>query len=152
MPSLSSPAQHSQWRWSAAVFLLANATIHLYLAPMHLTEAPYIGALFIALSTACLILAMLLTFLDNAMVWAATGVVSVLALIAFLASRTVGLPQLDDDIGNWTDPLGYLNLAVEVLTVAVATAALRPRRLRARRRRFPSMQGSGLFRFTGRGS
>jgi hypothetical protein len=141
MSYLSRPARHSQWRWPAAVFLLVNATIHLYLAPMHLMAAPYIGVLFIALSAACIILAVLLTFLDNASVWAATGAVSLLALIAFLASRTVGLPQIGDDIGNWTEPLGYPNMLAEVLTIAVAVAVMRSRRRRMPDRHSLSIRG-----------
>lgn len=124
MPHLLDPARHSRWRWPTALFLLANAAIHLHLAPMHLMEAPYIGALFIALSTACIILAVLLIFLDNTLVWASTGSLSLLALIAFLTSRTIGLPQIRDDIGNWTDPLGYPNMVVETLTVAITVAVL----------------------------
>jgi hypothetical protein len=130
---LWSPAQHSPWRWPAALFLLVNAAIHLYLAPMHLIEAPYIGALFIALSTACIVLAVLLSLLDNILVWVTAGTMSLLALMAFLISRTVGLPQISDDIGNWTDPLGYPNMAVEVLTIIVTTAVLRSERLRSPR-------------------
>ncbi|MEO8906731.1 MAG: hypothetical protein ABI310_01515 [Microbacteriaceae bacterium] len=125
MSHLSSPAEHSPLRWPAAVFLLANAAIHIDLAPMHLIEAPYIGALFVALSAACITLAILLIVRDNALVWAATGATSLLALIAFLISRTVGLPQIADDIGNWSDPLGYWNIAVEILAVVVAIAVLR---------------------------
>jgi hypothetical protein len=141
MPHLLGPAQHSQWRWPATLFLLVNAAIHLYLAPMHLIEAPYIGALFIALSAACIILAVLLTFLDNTLVWTATGTISLLALIAFLISRTIGLPQIGDDIGNWTDPLGYPNMVVEILTVTVAIAVLRSWRLRTPGRRSGSTRG-----------
>ncbi|MEO6944520.1 MAG: hypothetical protein ABI053_07400 [Lacisediminihabitans sp.] len=107
------------------MFLLANAVIHLYLAPMHLMEAPYIGVLFIMLSAACIVLAALLAVHDNAVVWTVTGAVSLLALIAFVVSRTVGLPQIGDDIGNWTEPLGYPNMVIEVLTIAVAVVAMK---------------------------
>ncbi|MEO6942287.1 MAG: hypothetical protein ABI124_04610 [Terrimesophilobacter sp.] len=124
MSYLSNPAQHSPWRWLAIVLLLVNAAIHVNLTPMHLMEAPYIGLLFIVLSAACVILAALLAFRDNELVWMATGALSALALIAFLASRTVGLPQIDDDIGNWTEPLGILNMAVEALTALVTFAVL----------------------------
>lgn len=124
MSFITHPARHSPWRWSAAGFLLANAAIHLYLAPMHLMEAPYIGVLFATLSAACIILALLLAFRDNALVWAVTGALSLVALIAFLASRTVGLPQIGDEIGNWTEPFGSLNLMVEVLTVVIAIFVL----------------------------
>ena len=113
MPRLSSVAQHSRWRWPAALFLLVNAAIHLALAPMHLIEAPYVGALFISL----------------------------LALTAFLASRTIGLPQIRDDIGNWADPLGYPNMVVEILTAAVTIAVLRSWRLRTPGKRSRSTRG-----------
>jgi len=131
MSPLWSPAQHSPLRWPALLLLMVNAAIHGYLAPIHLIEAPYIGALFIALSAACIILAGLLTFLDNILVWAATGAMSLLALMAFLASRTIGLPQIRDEIGNWAAPLGYPNMVVELLTVTVALVALRSWRLPA---------------------
>lgn len=122
---------HSSWRWPVAVFLLANAAIHLYLAPMHLMEAPYIGALFIALSVACIILAPALAFVDSPLVWAGVGATGLLALIAFFVSRTLGLPQIEDDIGNWTEPLGNLTIAVEALTIAGALVVLRSLRARA---------------------
>ena len=125
MSPLWSPAQHSPLRWPALLLLMVNAAIHGYLAPMHLIEAPYIGTLFIALSAACIVLAGLLSFLDNVLVWAATGAMSLLALVAFLVSRTIGLPQIRDDIGNWTDPLGYPNMVVEILTITVALVVLR---------------------------
>jgi hypothetical protein len=34
------------------------------------------------------------------------------AIAAFVISRTVGLPQGTDDIGNWTEPLGMTSLFV----------------------------------------
>ncbi|GAB3038922.1 hypothetical protein GCM10027052_18380 [Parafrigoribacterium mesophilum] len=137
MSRLWSP-QQSPLRWPAALFLMVNAAIHLYLTPMHLVEAPYIGALFIALSAACIILAVLVTFFDNLLVWTATGAMSLLALMAFLISRTIGMPQIRDDIGNWTDPLGYPDMVVEILTVTVALVVLRSWRLAAPATRYRS--------------
>jgi len=40
-------------------------------------------------------------------------------------SRTTGLPNATDDIGNWTEPLGLASLVVEGCVVAVALGALR---------------------------
>ena len=46
------------------------------------------------------------------------------AIVAFVLSRTVGLPQGADDIGNWTEPLGMASLFVEGSLVALSAAAL----------------------------
>ncbi|MBP0456663.1 hypothetical protein [Streptomyces montanisoli] len=114
---------HSHWRPAAVVLLLITAGVHLYLAPAHLREAPYIGSLFIALAVACLISAAFLALRDTAAVWWATGLVNALAVVGYVLSRSVGLPQIGDDIGNWTEPLGLTALAAEALTVAAALTA-----------------------------
>jgi hypothetical protein len=115
------------WRWLTALLLLVNAGVHIPLVPEHLDEAPYIGVLFILLSVACIVLAVVIVVVDTTWVWAASGTISLLALVAFVLSRTVGLPQIGDDVGNWTDPLGFPALASEALTVALAAGALRRR-------------------------
>ena len=114
----------SPLRWVAVVMLLGTAGTHVPLIPMHLEEAPYVGALFIALSVASVGLAVLLVRWDTPLVWAVSGAMTLLALVAFFASRTVGLPQIGDDIGNWTDPLGYPAVAVEALVTAAAAIVL----------------------------
>ena len=114
----------SPLRWVAIVMLLGTAGTHVPLIPMHLEEAPYVGALFIALSVASVGLAVLLVRWDTPLVWAVSGAMTLLALVAFFASRTVGLPQIGDDIGNWTEPLGYPAVAVEALVTAAAAIVL----------------------------
>jgi hypothetical protein len=51
-------------------------------------------------------------------------------VVAFLASRTVGLPQIGDDVGNWTDPLSFPAVTAEVLMVVLAWTHLRGTRQR----------------------
>lgn len=120
----------SPLRWVAIVMLLGTAGTHVPLIPMHLEEAPYVGVLFIALSVASVALAVLLVGWDTPLVWYASGAMTLLALVAFFASRTVGLPQIGDDIGNWAEPLGYPAVAVEALVTAAAAIVLvnRPHR------------------------
>ncbi len=124
----------SPWRWLAAALLVTTAAVHIPLVGEHLEEAPYIGVLFIVLSATCILLAAAVLAFDSVAVWAAAGVVSVLALVGFLLSRTVGLPEIGDDIGNWTEPLGYPALAAEALTVLLASAVLSTSRSGAHRR------------------
>lgn len=111
-------------RWSAIATLAASAAFHIPVIAPHLHEAPYIGGLFIALTVACLALAAALTVRDDDRLWAAAGVVTALAVIAYVVSRTVGLPEIGDDIGNWAEPLGVASITAETLTVLIAGAAL----------------------------
>ena len=123
---------HSPLRWACALALLVTAGTHLPLVPEHLEEAPYVGVLFILLSLGSIALAVLIVVRDLPVVWAASGTVTLLALIAFLVSRTVGLPQIADDIGNWTEPLGFPALAAELATTVLAGLAVgQSRRLAA---------------------
>ena len=46
------------------------------------------------------------------------------AFVAFVVSRTVGLPNGADDIGNWWEPLGLASLFVEGALVVLAAAVL----------------------------
>jgi hypothetical protein len=87
------------------------------LVPDHLREAPYAGALFIALSAAALVTAMLLSAVDHDLVWLAAVAISFGALVAYFLSRSIGLPSLRDDIGDWGNPLGLAAVACEALTL-----------------------------------
>jgi hypothetical protein len=115
-----SPAQ-----WCASFLLLVAAGTHIPLIKMHLDEAPYVGWLFIALSVVCVVLAVAILFVDSAGIWIISGAVCLAAVVAFLASRTVGLPQIGDDVGNWTEPLGIPAVASEFLMFVLAWAHVR---------------------------
>jgi hypothetical protein len=120
----SSPLR-SEWRWPTAVLLLEIAVIHITLIPAHLREAPYAGALFIALSTTALLLAGLMLVRDQALVWAAAGALSVGAIVAYVASRSIGLPMLSDDLHDWLKPLGVGAVFAEVLVTGISLLVLR---------------------------
>jgi negative regulator of sigma E activity len=49
--------------------------------------------------------------------YAAGAVVGGLAVAAYVLSRSVGLPQIGDDVGDWADPLGVVAVAAEVTLV-----------------------------------
>jgi hypothetical protein len=127
-PLLRSPLR-SPLRWPAALALVIAGAVHIPVTPEHLEEAPYIGYLFLALTVVCFLLATLVLAADTSGVWALGGVVTALALGAYLLSRSVALPQIGDDVGNWLEPLGVAAVVCEGLTVTLAGAALRRARL-----------------------
>ena len=56
-------------------------------------------------------------------------------LIGIILSRSVGLPDATDDIGNWGEPLGVAAMVVEVALIALAVSALTRRGRAASRTR-----------------
>jgi hypothetical protein len=118
----------SRAQWCGSALLVTAAVTHLPLIREHLEEAPYVGWLFLALSVACLALAVVVLLVDHPVVWGLAALTCLAAAIGFFLSRTVGLPQIGDDVGNWTEPLGFPAVASEILLAVLAYAHLRSRR------------------------
>jgi hypothetical protein len=112
-------------RWLTVACLAATASIHISIAPDHLREAPYAGVLFVALAAAALAAAVLLLITRDDRVWAAAAALSASALVAYVLSRSVGLPMLADDVGDWLNPLGVLALLSELTALVACTHELR---------------------------
>jgi hypothetical protein len=119
----------SPWRYPAALLAVVAGLAHVPVTPEHLNEAPYIGVLFIALTIVCVVLAAAVLVWDSPIVWVALGGACLLAVVAFVLSRTVGLPLIADDIGNWSERLGVISVLTEAGVVILSAAAL----LRGRR-------------------
>jgi hephaestin len=116
------------WRYPALAACLVAAIAHLPVTPSHLTEAPYIGVLFVLLEVACVALALLLQVRANRLVALLVAGLGAAAIVAYAVSRSVGLPLIQDDIGNWADPLGVLSVAAEAGMVGFGLAGWRHRR------------------------
>jgi hypothetical protein len=129
MDSITRPQRHV-----VAVLLAATAGIHIALVPEHLREAPYAGVLFIVLSIAALSLATLLMIRGDLVVWTMSAGLVLSALMAYVASRAIGLPSLDDDVGDWLNPLGVAALLVELGAGLMCSAVLLALRRRDRGR------------------
>lgn len=115
-PSLGSP-----WRALVIAAALVAAIAHVPVIAPHLDEAPYMGALFILLTVACLALAAVLAVHDSERVYALSVLTCGLAIIGYAATRLVAFPMLADDVGNWFEPLGVVSVLAEVVVVFVAT-------------------------------
>ena len=122
------PTARSPLRWVAALTLLATGATHIPVIVEHLHEAPYIGVLFLALTAVTFTLALVLVDTDRPLVWAASAVICALAVGGYLLSRATPLPQIGDDVGNWTEPLGLAAISVEATTVLLAAWRLLSRR------------------------
>jgi hypothetical protein len=121
---LSRPVAGRALAPAAAAALIAVAVVHLLDGPGSLTDVPYIGVLELALAAACAPLALLLLIRQTRSLWVSAVALNAAAMIAFVLSRTVGLPGSFDDIGNWTPILGVLNLLSEAAVISIALLAV----------------------------
>jgi len=115
----------------AIVGLLAIALIHFLDLFDTIKAHAYVGILFIALIVGCLAAAGALLGRRPRRGWMLTGAVAAAPFLAYVVSRSVGLPGAMDDIGNWTQPLGLAAVFVEFLVMAISLRALVPDRSEA---------------------
>lgn len=101
--------------------------MHLIDGPGSLSDRFYVGALELAMAAACVPVAVVLLTRPVALLWHATGALCTAALLAFLLSRTVGLPGATDDVGNRGQLLGVLHLTAEATVIAPAAVAVHNR-------------------------
>lgn len=98
--------------------------IHLLDAPGKYAETPYMFWMYIALILGCIAVAGELIRSGSRAAWAGGAALAGGALVGFVLTRSVGLPQAHGDIGNWTEPLGLASLWVEGCFVALSAAVL----------------------------
>jgi hypothetical protein len=112
-------------RTAAIVGLLGIAVTHVAEVGDKLEESAvrYQAYLFIALIAGCIALAVVARRAPERPWWTGVLAVSVLPFIAFVVSRTAGLPGGEDDIGAWAEPSGIASLVFEAVTAIVAVRA-----------------------------
>jgi hypothetical protein len=111
-------------RLTAATMLAVEIAIHAALAPDHLREVPYIGALFLVASgLLCVVLIGILAAPRKAMFWQVGAAICIGMPVGFAASRTVGLPGYHE---SWTSDagLGLISLPPELIFVGCAVKML----------------------------
>lgn len=112
-------------RVAGAVALAELALIHVQDLPDTYTASRLIGVEYIALIAASMaIAAVLLTRRVGPRIWLAAGALAGSAMVAYILSRTTGIPGDSFDIGNWRCTLGLGALSVEVMIVALAGWAM----------------------------
>jgi hypothetical protein len=56
--------------------------------------------------------------------WYVGGTIAAATIVAYVLSRTTGLPNATGDIGNWREPLGLASLFVEGAVLVLSGSAL----------------------------
>ena len=125
-PYVSAPLR-IRWRGLAVLAALAAGAVHVPVIGEHLEEAPYMGVLFILLTVAAVLVAVVVWVRDSPAVYAVGAVICALAVAGYAATRVVAFPDLADDVGNWFEPLGVAAVVSETAFVGLAAAALHQR-------------------------
>jgi len=89
-----------------------------------LKDPAYLGYGYWMLEIAGVIAALLLLTRPRTVSWVLALGVAAGPLVGITISRSVGLPDATDDIGNWFEPLGMLAMAVETVLVVISVAML----------------------------
>ena len=84
-----------------------------------LSEVPYLGYAYLALILGSVVAAFPI-LRNNRQGWLLGGALALGAIIAYTLTRTTGLPNAMDDIGNWLEPLGVVALLSEAVMVALS--------------------------------
>jgi hypothetical protein len=103
-----------------AVALAAVAIIHLVDLSDTLSETPLIGYGYYVLAAVALFGAFMLMTVPDRWVWALVDLTAFGAVVAYVLSRTTGLPTDSLDIGNWNCSLGIAAISTETLVVMMA--------------------------------
>ena len=113
-----------------AVALASLALIHVEDLPDTWGDSTLVGSAFVALIAVSLVLAAALLARPAwaTRLWLAVGAVGAGAMVAYVLSRTSGIPGDDDDIGNWRCSLGLATLTVEALIMVLAAWVVSERR------------------------
>jgi hypothetical protein len=119
------PHTYQMGRWLTVVMLIVAGLAHIPVIPAHLSEAPYMGVLFIAFTLTALTVAALLAARPSLSIYILAVGLCVAAVVAYTATRTVAFPQLADDVGAWLEPLGVVSVLTEAAVVALGANEIR---------------------------
>lgn len=96
------------------VLLLLVGFTHMYAFLDHFEAAVYIGMSFAALFVGTLVSAFGI-LMGRKWAWALGAAISGVAFVAYIISRTWGLPGFEEGVGAWDTPAGTFAVATELL-------------------------------------
>ena len=110
--------------WAGIILILATGLIHFVDAPDSFEDATYKGILFILNGVGAIVAAVGIYRGVKSWGWSLGLVVAAGALIAYIISRTIGLPGLEAEPDAWFEPLGLASMIVEALFTILAVWVL----------------------------
>jgi hypothetical protein len=118
---MTSLAVSDRTKWLGIIFIALTGLLHLVETPEYMEEERYIGVLFI-LSAVGSAAALYGIWRDQMWGWVLGTAVAGGAFVAYIVSRTVGLPSFHES--EFFEPSGILSLLVEAAFVVVAARVL----------------------------
>jgi hypothetical protein len=122
---LPSPISESTARVLGTIAVLGIAVIHILDSASTYHSTRWIFWAYIALIVTSVPVALVLLHWSSRLAWAVAAGVAVGPLIAYLWSRSIGLPGDAPDIGNWLCTLGMVALFVESALLALTITRIR---------------------------
>ena len=126
----SPPAQAADViaRAVGVVALVTLALIHVVDLPGTLGPLPLVGAGYLGIIAAAVLVGGMMIARSHRLVWAAAGGLAASAMAGYVLTRTVGGFLGDHtDVGNWRCPLGLAALSVETALILLAAWQVRSR-------------------------
>jgi len=104
-----------------AVALATLAMIHVVDIPGTLGPLPLVGAGYLGIIAAAVVVGGMMIARSHRLVWAAAGGLAAAAMSGYVLTRTIGGFLGDhSDLGNWRCPLGLAAISVETVLILLA--------------------------------
>jgi hypothetical protein len=107
----------STLKWLAIAAILGTGLIHVVEARDAFGDATYKGLLFVANGAGALVAAIGIYRNQRALGWLLGLLIAGGAILAYVASRTIGLPGLPPEPDAWLEPMGVAAVLCETLFV-----------------------------------
>ncbi|WP_407543264.1 hypothetical protein Q0M94_26185 (plasmid) [Deinococcus radiomollis] len=111
--------------WIGLLLLAGIAWIHYRGIPDKLGETAYLGWSYILLVVGCAAAGAWLLSDRWRSGYVLGLVISLGAIVAYILTRSTGLPHATGDIGNWAEPAGVVSLLLEAAFAILAALQLR---------------------------
>jgi hypothetical protein len=109
----------SSLKWLAILAILGTGLIHLVEARDAFGDATYKGVLFVGNGIGAVVAAIGIHRNQWMLGWLLGLLIAGGAILAYVASRTIGLPGLPAEPDAWLEPMGVASLVCETLVVVL---------------------------------